>query len=117
MRFEFASLTLLASLLVAHAVPIAHDEIVSKTADGLHLLSLAEDEDPVWKTEDEKLELLRQGVQFVRFPIRFPCISRSNLHIQVRRDLYVRTRTRVAQQGQTRCDRVQVIFHVNLWYA
>ncbi|KAF9047138.1 Zn-dependent exopeptidase [Hymenopellis radicata] len=64
MRFEFASLALLASLLVAHAAPIAHDEIVSKTAEGLHLLSLAEDEDPVWKTEDEKLELLRQGVQF-----------------------------------------------------
>ena len=65
MRFQFAaSLALLCA--VANAVPIAHDEIVSNIDKGLRLLSLAENEDPVWKTEDEKLDLMRQGVKFVR---------------------------------------------------
>lgn len=55
---------LAAIALIAHAVPISHNEIVDKSAQGLRLLSLAEGAEPVWKTEDEKLELMRARIKF-----------------------------------------------------
>ncbi|KAG5637291.1 hypothetical protein H0H81_005086 [Sphagnurus paluster] len=66
MRFESTfNLVLAAVALVAHAVPIiSPDEIAVKSGEGLRLLSLAEDVEPVWKTEDEKLELMRAGIKF-----------------------------------------------------
>lgn len=54
-----------AAFAAVSAVPITHDEIEANSAQGLRLLSLEEGVDPVWKTEDEKLELMRAGVQFV----------------------------------------------------
>ncbi|KAF5383551.1 hypothetical protein D9615_003535 [Tricholomella constricta] len=66
MKFQSTLNLILAALaLVANAVPIIpHDEIVVKSSQGLRLLSLAEGVDPVWKTEDEKLELMRAGINF-----------------------------------------------------
>lgn len=59
-------LSLVAALLpAALGAPISHDELVTNSAQGLRLLQLGETVDPVWKTEDEKLELLRSGSQFV----------------------------------------------------
>ncbi|KAJ7932879.1 Zn-dependent exopeptidase [Mycena leptocephala] len=53
-----------AAFAAVSAVPITHDEIEANSTQGLRLLSLEEGVDPVWKTEDEKLELMRAGVQF-----------------------------------------------------
>ncbi len=64
MNFRLAAL--LALLGVALAAPISHDEIAEKSSQGLRLLSLGENIEPVWKSEDEKLDLMRKGVQFVR---------------------------------------------------
>lgn len=46
------------------AAPLASSEIQEKSAAGLRLLSLDENAEPVWKSEDEKLELMRKGVKF-----------------------------------------------------
>ncbi|KAI0643932.1 Zn-dependent exopeptidase [Trametes meyenii] len=46
------------------AAPITPAELVDKAAKGYRLLSLAEGAEPVWKTEEEKLELLRADVHF-----------------------------------------------------
>ncbi|KAF5383645.1 hypothetical protein D9615_003820 [Tricholomella constricta] len=43
---------------------ISEDEIRENTAKGLRLLSLEEGVEPVWKTEDEKLDLLRAHIRF-----------------------------------------------------
>jgi leucyl aminopeptidase len=52
----------------AVAVPVSnvipHNEIVENAAKGLRLLSLAEDTKPVWKTEDEVFDLIRNKKQF-----------------------------------------------------
>jgi leucyl aminopeptidase len=53
-----------AFLAFAHAVPIAVSEVNDKAAQGLRLLSLGDDVEPIWKTEDEKLELMRAGTKF-----------------------------------------------------
>jgi leucyl aminopeptidase len=55
------------SLVAVGAVSVSHAELQSKSSQGLRLLSLEENADPVWKTEDEKLELMRAHVNFVRF--------------------------------------------------
>ncbi|PFH51833.1 hypothetical protein AMATHDRAFT_141573 [Amanita thiersii Skay4041] len=64
MKFRLSFSFLLASIIAVRAAPISHDEIISKSAQGLRLLSLAEDADPVWKTGEEKLNLLRAGTKF-----------------------------------------------------
>lgn len=65
MRFQLSFGLVLAALSLVSAVPISHSEIEEKSSEGLRLLSLAEGEEPVWKSEDEKLELMRAGVNFV----------------------------------------------------
>ncbi|KAF9006071.1 aminopeptidase [Cyathus striatus] len=55
---------LLAVLALVEASPISHKEIVEKSAASFRLLKFAEDADPVWKSEDDKLELMRAGVRF-----------------------------------------------------
>ncbi|KAF8074970.1 Zn-dependent exopeptidase [Lyophyllum atratum] len=65
MKFQSTlNLVLAAVALVAHAAPVSHDEIVHKSGQGLRLLSLADGAEPVWKTEDQKLELMRGGIKF-----------------------------------------------------
>ena len=59
-----------AAIALGHAAPVSNDELASNKAEGLRLISLAENEEPVWKTEDEKLDLMRNKVQFVRGPIQ-----------------------------------------------
>jgi leucyl aminopeptidase len=66
MKFQSTfNLVLAACALVAYAAPISNSEIKAKAAQGLRLLSLAEGVEPVWKTEDEKLALMRAGKKFV----------------------------------------------------
>jgi leucyl aminopeptidase len=57
-------LALLAFFKGVCSVPIAISEVQEKSAQGLRLLQLGEDLEPVWKTEDEKLELMKQRVNF-----------------------------------------------------
>ncbi|KAF9534663.1 aminopeptidase [Crepidotus variabilis] len=54
----------LALALAARQQQITSQEIQEKTSQGLRLLSLSETTAPVWKTEDEKLELLRKHTRF-----------------------------------------------------
>lgn len=61
---RFFTVVVLGTSLCATAAPISSSEIQDKSAQGLRLLSLEENAVPVWKTEDEKLELMRQGVKF-----------------------------------------------------
>ncbi|TFL04352.1 aminopeptidase [Pterulicium gracile] len=56
----------LAGLLAfVHAAPLTHSEIQQKASQGLRLLSLAEAEEPVWRTEDQRLQLIRAGTTFI----------------------------------------------------
>jgi len=72
MRFQATFAALLSTLVaVASAAPLSTTEIETKAAQGLRLLALSDTEEPVWKTEDEKLELMRQFVKFVRPVLHF----------------------------------------------
>lgn len=59
-----AAVFLAASSLVSTA-PIGSQEIERKSAEGLFLLRFGLDVDPVWKTEDEKWELKKAGIDFM----------------------------------------------------
>ena len=61
----FVAAVLLATSSLVGAVPIGSQEIDDKSAQGLSLLRLGPDVDPVWKTEDEKWELKKSGVNFM----------------------------------------------------
>lgn len=66
MRLQFAVFAaLLVALALVRSAPITPDEIAAKSSQGYRLLSIVDGEDPVWKTEDEKLQLMREEVQFV----------------------------------------------------
>ncbi|KAF7297574.1 Peptide hydrolase [Mycena kentingensis (nom. inval.)] len=77
MRFDLASVALLAAALSASAnavpgpklkaarAPITAEEIAAKSEAGLALLRFSEDTDPEWKTEEEKLQLMREDVHFM----------------------------------------------------
>ena len=69
MKSLLSTLFLLFSVLSVEARPVVPlTEINAKAAQGLRLLSLAEDAPPVWKTEDEVLDLIRAGTNFVSTP-------------------------------------------------
>ncbi|KAF5344021.1 hypothetical protein D9758_012893 [Tetrapyrgos nigripes] len=61
---QLISIGLLLSALFVHAVPITHDEIASQTAAGLRLLRFKDSREPVWVTEEEKLEFIRAQNRF-----------------------------------------------------
>jgi hypothetical protein len=64
------SLTLplfLATLTLVCSVPISHSDLEANKAKGLRLLRLEDGVEPVWKTEDEKLDLIRSSTKFVHF--------------------------------------------------
>ena len=67
MKFALSVITavLLASSSLVGAVPIDTQEIERQSAEGLSLLRLGPDVDPVWKTEEEKWELKKASVRFV----------------------------------------------------
>ncbi|KAF5344032.1 hypothetical protein D9758_012876 [Tetrapyrgos nigripes] len=64
MKFLSAALILLPGLF-AQASSITHDDIVSKTAEGLRLLRFEDSAEPVWVTGEEKLEILRTHQHFL----------------------------------------------------
>ncbi|KAF5362002.1 hypothetical protein D9756_002281 [Leucocoprinus leucothites] len=65
MKYQLALLNLvLAAITFVHAAPVSHEEIAENSAKGLHLLQLSEDGEPVWKTDEEELELKRKGTNF-----------------------------------------------------
>ncbi|KAK0217834.1 hypothetical protein IW262DRAFT_1390815 [Armillaria fumosa] len=65
MRLQVAVFAaILAAFALVQSAPITSDEIEAKSAQGYRLLSIVDGEDPVWKTEDEKLQLMREEVQF-----------------------------------------------------
>ncbi|KAJ3567457.1 hypothetical protein NP233_g6352 [Leucocoprinus birnbaumii] len=65
MKYQLALLNLvLAAVTFVHSVPISHDEIMENSAKGLHLLQITEDGAPVWKSDDEELEMKRKGINF-----------------------------------------------------
>ena len=68
MKFNVTTgfLALAAMFGITYAAPISTSEISDMASQGYRLLDLAEGVPPVWKTEDEKLDLLRAGVKFVR---------------------------------------------------
>jgi leucyl aminopeptidase len=57
---------ILAAIAAAVAIPITKDEIATQAAQGLRLLRLSEDAAPIWVTEAEMFQLIRDGVGFVR---------------------------------------------------
>lgn len=61
-----------AFLALVRGSAVSEAEILENAAKGLRLLRLGPDADPVWKTEDEKLDLLRARVRFVSVGV-FPC--------------------------------------------
>jgi leucyl aminopeptidase len=63
----------LAALSVQAAISEA--ELKENSAKGLRLISLEDGVDPVWKTEDEKLELMRAFVNFVSTPLSMSLAS------------------------------------------
>jgi len=71
MRF-LSCATLLAASLAVHGSPttrrdavMSADVISTKAVEGMSLLQFAQDAEPEWHTEDEKLQFLRDGVHFV----------------------------------------------------
>ncbi|KAK7045698.1 hypothetical protein VNI00_007531 [Paramarasmius palmivorus] len=60
----FSLLAVALPLVVNAARTVSHEEIEENVAQGLRLLTLSDDSDPVWKTEEEKLELKRQHIPF-----------------------------------------------------
>ena len=70
--YHNATMKLLSGLLLAvaalsavSAAPVTTQELADLAAQGYRLLDLQEGAAPVWKTEKEKLELLRANVHFV----------------------------------------------------
>lgn len=67
MKFGFSIIVpvlLVVSSLVG-AIPIGPQEIEREAAEGLSLLRLGADADPVWKTEEEKWALKEAGTNFM----------------------------------------------------
>jgi leucyl aminopeptidase len=68
MRTSLAlAVTLVATLVrLGAAVPVTSgSNFAAKAKAGLRLLSLEEGAEPVWKTEEETLEIMRAGKNFV----------------------------------------------------
>jgi bacterial leucyl aminopeptidase len=66
MRFSLSSFAVLAAVLIGTvaAAPAPSDFAVKK-AQGLRLLELEDSAEPVWKSEAEKLDLMRAKTPFV----------------------------------------------------
>ncbi|TFK39554.1 Zn-dependent exopeptidase [Crucibulum laeve] len=65
MMFQLSAyLFVFASLFLTRAEPISRKELEKNYAKGLHLISLTDNSDPVWKTEAETLELIRAHINF-----------------------------------------------------
>ncbi len=65
MKFLSSCLFAAAALSSVCAAPATTQELADMAAKGYRLLNLEEGAAPVWKTEEEKLDLLRDKVHFV----------------------------------------------------
>ncbi|KAL0954970.1 hypothetical protein HGRIS_003900 [Hohenbuehelia grisea] len=64
MKFQSIFSLVAVALLTVRAAPVSHSEITAKAAQGLRLLSLSEDSEPVWRTEEQMFDLIRQNINF-----------------------------------------------------
>jgi len=62
---KLVAAVLLATSSLIGAVPVGSQEVQKPSAERLFLLRLGPDVDPIWKTEEEKWELKRAGVNFM----------------------------------------------------
>jgi len=62
---SFIATVLLVTSSFVIAAPIGSQEIERKSAEGLSLLRLGPDVDPVWNTAEEKWRLKKAGVNFM----------------------------------------------------
>ena len=62
---RFVTVVFLVASSLVGAVPVGPQDVEKVPADRLFLLRLGPDVDPVWKTEDEKWELKKAGVNFM----------------------------------------------------
>ena len=68
--------TLLSALLLASSLVRAAwtpEQIAKNSALGLHLIDLNPSAEPVWKTEDEVLQLMRKKIRFVSYFLFLCC--------------------------------------------
>lgn len=67
MKFVFSVIApvLLVASTLAGAIPTSPQEIEKEPTEGLSLLLLGPDVDPVWKTEEEKWALKKAGIDFM----------------------------------------------------
>ena len=78
MNLRLSSIVALAISLagVSFAAPISPSELRSNASQGLRLIELAEGAEPVWMTEDQKLDLIRARTRFVLVALySFPSLS------------------------------------------
>ena len=94
MKLFASSLFVAAALFGAvFAAPISNEELADKAAKGYRLLQFTEGADLVWKTEEEKLELMKQEVHFVGWMAGNRCTCGTDWRFDlVRRDGGVRVR-------------------------
>lgn len=117
MRFQLSFGVFVALAALVASAPISHDEIATNSAKGLHLLSLEDGAEPVWKTADEKLELMRAGTNFVR-PLSFVAFVVLSL-TPAPSSLMSPRSTRTSKSGPSpRLWQLPVCFHVHgqFWY-
>jgi len=62
---SFVATVILAASSLIVALPISSQEIERKSAEGLSLLRLGPDVDPVWNTAEEKWGLKKAGINFM----------------------------------------------------
>lgn len=62
---------ILSALTLARAASITRQELQENRANGLRLLSFAANDEPVWMTEDQKLDVIRSEANFVSFSLLF----------------------------------------------
>jgi len=60
-----SALVCLAVLPIVYSAAIPATEVSAKAAQGLHLISLKDGADPVWKTEAEVLDLIKAQTKFI----------------------------------------------------
>lgn len=77
MRLQSLFGIVLTAIVFVHAAPISSSEIEINAAKGLRLISVEEGVKPVWKTEEETLDLVRAKIQFVSSPQYSPFIDQT----------------------------------------
>ncbi|KAI0822364.1 hypothetical protein BC628DRAFT_1534332 [Trametes gibbosa] len=82
MKFSTLGCLLASALGAVRGAPIASQELAEMAAKGYRLLSLGEGVAPVWKTEEETLELLRSNVHFFDVTEVYDAEKEDPVHVQ-----------------------------------